>query len=67
MKLLRSLAIPKFVIVIAFLYALYYPFLYLVLYLSTPAGYTLVGGRSMDDGILLYFMRSFQNEREERF
>ncbi|GFP19421.1 hypothetical protein HKBW3S03_00926, partial [Candidatus Hakubella thermalkaliphila] len=62
MKLLRSLAIPKFVIVIAFLYALYYPFLYLVLYLSTPAGYTLVGGRSMDDGILLYFMRSFQND-----
>jgi len=62
MKLLRSSPIPKFVIAIAFLYALYYPFLYQVLYLSTPAGYTFIGGRSMDDGILLYFMKSFQND-----
>ncbi|GFP25292.1 hypothetical protein HKBW3S25_00757, partial [Candidatus Hakubella thermalkaliphila] len=54
-------AVPKYVYLISLSYALFYPTLYLILYLTTPSGYGFTWGWFGDDGILLSLMRSVEN------
>ncbi|MCL5985082.1 MAG: hypothetical protein M1371_00780 [Actinobacteria bacterium] len=52
---------PNHAYYIAIFYALFYLSIYVLLILLKPQGYEFIGGRNMDDGILLYFMKSFDN------
>ena len=52
---------PNYVYYIALFYALFYLSIYVLFVLIKPLGYEFIGGRNMDDGILLYFMKSFEN------
>ena len=52
---------PNYAYCIALFYALFYLSIYVLFVLIKPQGYEFIGGRNMDDGILLYFMKSFEN------